>query len=409
MNVLGENKMISRRAVLTTGLFAATTGTLARPYVARAAAKEIKIGNTMPYSGPASSYGVIGRTESAFFKMINDQGGVDGQKVDFISLDDGYSPPKTVEDIRQLVEEDHVDFCFQTLGTPPNSAIAPYLNRKKVPQLFVGSGASKWSDYKKYPWTMGWQPNYRTEAQIYTKYMLQSVKDLKLGILYQNDDFGKDYPTGVRDILGDKWDKIVVKNASYETTDATIDSQIAEIQGAGANVLLVAAIPKFAAQSIDKVYDLNWKPVFFMTNVAVSVGTVMRPAGPEKSIGVISTQYLKDPTDPAWKDDEGMKVWRAFMAKYNPSGDTTDAATTFAYGISLTMMQVLKQCKGDYSRPNVMHQAENLHDVVNPILLPGIKMNTGPTDHRPIKEMQLQRWDGKTWVRFGSLIQGANV
>lgn len=409
MNVLGENKMISRRAVLTTGLFAATTGTLARPYVARAAAKEIKIGNTMPYSGPASSYGVIGRTESAFFKMINDQGGVDGQKVDFISLDDGYSPPKTVEDIRQLVEEDHVDFCFQTLGTPPNSAIAPYLNRKKVPQLFVGSGASKWSDYKKYPWTMGWQPNYRTEAQIYTKYMLQSVKDLKLGILYQNDDFGKDYPTGVRDILGDKWDKIVVKNASYETTDATIDSQIAEIQGAGANVLLVAAIPKFAAQSIDKVYDLNWKPVFFMTNVAVSVGTVMRPAGPEKSIGMISTQYLKDPTDPAWKDDEGMKVWRAFMAKYNPSGDTTDAATTFAYGISLTMMQVLKQCKGDYSRPNVMHQAENLRDVTNPILLPGIKMNTSATDHRPIKEMQLQKWDGKTWVRFGGLIRGANV
>ncbi len=401
--------MISRRAVLTTGLFAATTGTLARPYVARAAAKEIKIGNTMPYSGPASSYGVIGRTESAFFKMINDQGGVDGQKVDFISLDDGYSPPKTVEDIRQLVEEDHVDFCFQTLGTPPNSAIAPYLNRKKVPQLFVGSGASKWSDYKKYPWTMGWQPNYRTEAQIYTKYMLQSVKDLKLGILYQNDDFGKDYPTGVRDILGDKWDKIVVKNASYETTDATIDSQIAEIQGAGANVLLVAAIPKFAAQSIDKVYDLNWKPVFFMTNVAVSVGTVMRPAGPEKSIGMISTQYLKDPTDPAWKDDEGMKVWRAFMAKYNPSGDTTDAATTFAYGISLTMMQVLKQCKGDYSRPNVMHQAENLRDVTNPILLPGIKMNTSATDHRPIKEMQLQKWDGKTWVRFGGLIRGANV
>jgi branched-chain amino acid transport system substrate-binding protein len=382
--------MISRRAVLTTGLAAATTGALARPYVARAAATEIKIGNTMPYSGPASSYGVIGRTESAFFKMVNEQGGVDGHKINFISLDDGYSPPKTVEDIRQLVEEDHVDFCFQTLGTPPNSAIAPYLNRKKIPQLFVGSGASKWSDYKKYPWTMGWQPNYRTEAQIYTKYMLQTVKDPKLGILYQNDDFGKDYPTGVRDILGDKWDKIVVRNASYETTDATIDSQIAELQSAGANVLLVAGIPKFAAQSI-------------------AIGTVMRPAGPEKAVGMISTQYLKDPTDPAWKDDEGMKVWRAFMAKYNPSGDTTDAATAFAYGISLTMMQVLKQCKGDYSPANVMQQAQNLHDVVNPIVLPGIKMNTSPTDHRPIKEMQLQKWDGKTWVRFGGLIEGANV
>jgi branched-chain amino acid transport system substrate-binding protein len=401
--------MISRRAVLTTGLAAAAAGTLARPYIARAAAGEIKIGNTMPYSGPASSYSVIGRTEAAFFKMINEQGGVDGHKIDFISLDDGYSPPKTVEDIRQLVEEDNVDFCFQTLGTPPNSAIAPYLNRKKIPQLFVGSGASKWSDIKKYPWTMGFQPNYRTEAQIYTKYMLQTVKDLKLGILYQNDDFGKDYPIGVRDILGDKWDKIVVKNASYETTDATIDSQIAEIQSAGANVLLVAAIPKFAAQSIDKVYDLKWKPTFFMTNVSISVGTVMRPAGPEKAIGMISTQYLKDPTDPAWKDDEGMKVWRAFMAKYNPSGDTTDAATTFAYGVSLTMMQVLNQCKGNYSRANVMHEAENLRDVVNPVVLPGIKISTSATDHRPIKEMQLQKWDGKTWVRFGSLIRGANV
>jgi branched-chain amino acid transport system substrate-binding protein len=401
--------MISRRAVLTTGLAAAAAGTLARPYMARAAAGEIKIGNTMPYSGPASSYSVIGRTEAAFFKMINEQGGVDGHKIDFISLDDGYSPPKTVEDIRQLVEEDNVDFCFQTLGTPPNSAIAPYLNRKKIPQLFVGSGASKWSDIKKYPWTMGFQPNYRTEAQIYTKYMLQTVKDLKLGILYQNDDFGKDYPIGVRDILGDKWDKIVVKNASYETTDATIDSQIAEIQSAGANVLLVAAIPKFAAQSIDKVYDLKWKPTFFMTNVSISVGTVMRPAGPEKAIGMISTQYLKDPTDPAWKDDEGMKVWRAFMAKYNPSGDTTDAATTFAYGVSLTMMQVLNQCKGNYSRANVMHEAENLRDVVNPVVLPGIKISTSATDHRPIKEMQLQKWDGKTWVRFGSLIRGANV
>jgi branched-chain amino acid transport system substrate-binding protein len=401
--------MISRRAVLTTGLAAAAAGTLARPYIARAAAGEIKIGNTMPYSGPASSYSVIGRTEAAFFKMINEQGGVDGHKIDFISLDDGYSPPKTVEDIRQLVEEDNVDFCFQTLGTPPNSAIAPYLNRKKIPQLFVGSGASKWSDIKKYPWTMGFQPNYRTEAQIYTKYMLQTVKDLKLGILYQNDDFGKDYPIGVRDILGDKWDKIVVKNASYETTDATIDSQIAEIQSAGANVLLVAAIPKFAAQSIDKVYDLKWKPTFFMTNVSISVGTVMRPAGPEKAIGMISTQYLKDPTDPAWKDDEGMKVWRAFMAKYNPSGDTTDAATTFAYGVSLTMMQVLNQCKGNYSRANVMHEAENLRDVVNPVVLPGIKISTSATDHRPIKKMQLQKWDGKTWVRFGSLIRGANV
>ena len=400
--------MISRRAALAAGLASAATAGLR---TARAAppAKSVKIGNTMPYSGPASSYGVIGRTEAAFFKMVNDQGGVDGHMIEFISLDDGYSPPKTVEQIRRLVEEDNVDFCFQTLGTPTNSAIATYMNHKKVPQLFVGSGASKWSDIKKYPWTMGWQPNYRTEAQVYMKYMLANVKNPKLGILYQNDDFGKDYPLGARDILGKDWDKIVVKSASYETTDATIDSQMAELQSAGANVILVAAIPKFAAQSIRKVYDMQWKPTFFMTNVAISVGTVMQPAGPEKAVGMLSTQYLKDPTDPVWKDDAGMKTWREFMAKYNPSGDTTDAATVFAYGISMTMLQVLKQCKGDFSRANVMKQAESLHNVENPILLPGIKTSTSHTDHRPIKEMQLQKWDGKTWVRFGDLIQGANV
>ncbi len=404
--------MISRRAALTAGLASAVAGRFSS---ARAAdtpgvtATEIKIGNTMPYSGPASSYSVIGRTESAFFNMVNEQGGVAGRKVNFISLDDGYSPPKTVEDVRQLVEEDQVDFCFQNLGTPCNSAIATYMNQKKIPQLFVGSGASKWSDYKKYPWTMGWQPNYRTEAQIYMKYMLAHVKEPKLGILYQNDDFGKDYPIGARDILGDNWDKIVTKSISYETTDATIDSQIAELQGSGANVLLVSAIPKFAAQSIRKVYDLQWKPTFFMTNVAVSVGTVMQPAGPEKAIGMISTQYLKDPTDPSWKDDAAMKTWRAFMAKYMPSGDVTDAATVFAYGISMTMVQVLKQCNGDFSRDNVMKQAEGLHDVDIPVLLPGIKISTSVTDHRPIKAMQLQRWDGKTWVRFGELIEGANV
>jgi len=404
--------MITRRAALTAGLASAVAGTTSR---ARAAgtpgvtATEIKIGNTMPYSGPASSYSVIGRTEAAYFKMVNDLGGIAGRKIDFISLDDGYSPPKTVEDVRQLVEEDHVDFCFQNLGTPPNSAIATYLNHNKVPQLFVGSGASKWSDYKKYPWTMGWQPNYRTEAQIYMKNMLQNVKNPKLGILYQNDDFGKDYPTGVHDILGANWSKIVTKSLSYETTDATIDSQIAELQGSGANVFLMAGIPKFAAQSIRKAYDLQWKPTFYMTNVAISVGTVMRPAGPEKAIGMLSTQYLKDPTDPAWKDDAGIKQWRAFMAKYNPSGDTTDSATVFAYGISMTMMQVLKQCNGNFSRANVMHEAESLHNLEIPILLPGIKINTSHTDHRPIRAMQMQRWDGKTWVRFGGLIDGASV
>jgi len=400
--------MIARRTILTaaaTAAFASTTNAQT-PGVTPTS---IKIGNTMPYSGPASSYSVIGHTEAAFFTMINEQGGIDGHKIEFISYDDGYSPPKTVEQIRRLVEEDQVDFTFQTLGTPTNSAVAEYMNHKHVPQLFVGSGASKWSDYKRYPWTIGWQPNYRTEAQIYAKYILTNIKNARLGILYQNDDFGKDYPIGVKDILGDDWDKIVVKSVSYETTDATIDSQIAELQGSGADVLLVAAIPKFAAQAIRKVYDLQWKPTFFMTNVAISVGTVMQPAGPEKAIGLLSTNYLKDPTDPSWHDDADMKRWRAFMAKYIPEGDTTDAATVFAYGICTTMLGVLQQCNGDFSRTNVMRQAENLHDMDNPILLPGIRINTSPTDHRPIKAMQFQRWDGKTWVRFGGLIEGASV
>jgi branched-chain amino acid transport system substrate-binding protein len=404
--------MITRRSAVATGLASAVSARLPRAHAAQrpgVTATEIKIGNTMPYSGPASSYSVIGRTEAAFFNMVNDQGGVAGRKIDFISLDDGYSPPRTVEDVRRLIEQDQVAFCFQNLGTPCNSAIATYMNQKAIPHLFIGSGASKWSDVKKYPWTMGWQPNYRTEAQIYTKHILQTVKDPKLGLLYQNDDFGKDYPIGVRDILGDNWDKVVVRNLSYEPTDATIDSQSAELQSAGANVILVAALPKFAAQAIGRVYGLQWKPVFYMSNVAISVGTVMRPAGPEKAVGMLSTQYLKDPTDPAWNDDVGMKTWRAFMAKYNPSGDTTDVATAFAYGSSLTMLQVLKQCGDDFSRENVMRQAENLHDYANPMLLPGITINTSPTDHRPIKAMQMQRWDGRTWVRFGNLIEGSSV
>jgi branched-chain amino acid transport system substrate-binding protein len=398
--------MISRRAALTVGAATAAAAILPR---ARAEAAPVKIGNTMPYSGPASTYSVIGRTETAFFKMVNEMGGVDDHTIDFISYDDGYSPPKTVEQVRRLVEEDKVDFCFQNLGTPCNSAIADYLNRKSIPHLFVGSGASKWADIKKYPWTMGFQPGYRTEAQIYAKQMLATVKDPKLGILYQNDDFGKDYPTGVRDILGKDWDSIVVKSTSYETTDPTIDSQIVELQGAGANVILVAGIPKFAAQAISKVYALNWKPTFYMTNVAISVGGVLTPAGPEKAIGMLSTQYLKDPTDPAFKDDAGMKQWREFMAKYMPNGDITDASYVFAYGVSLTMLQVLKQCKGDFSRDNVMKQAESLHDLELPIVLPGIKVNTTHTDHRPISSMQFVRWDGKSWVRFGELVAGATV
>jgi branched-chain amino acid transport system substrate-binding protein len=402
--------MISRRAALAGGAaVAAASLRRARAATPGVTATSVKIGNTMPYSGNASTYGVIGRTESAFFKMVNEQGGVAGHTIDFISYDDGYSPPKTVEQVRRLVEEDQVDFCFQNLGTPCNSAIADYLNRKKIPHLFVGSGASKWADIAKYPWTMGFQPGYRTEAQIYAKHILANVKDPKLAILYQNDDFGKDYPTGVRDVLGDKWDQIVVRTSSYETTDPTIDSQIVEMQSSGANVLLVAAIPKFAAQSIRKVYDLGWKPAFYMTNVAISVGGVITPAGPEKAVGMLSTAYLKDPTDPNFQDDAGMKQWRDFMAKYMPGGDVTDASYVFAYAVSLTMQQVLKQCNGDFSRDNVMKQAESLHDFELPVLLPGIKVNSTHTDHRPITSMQFMKWDGKTWVRFGELMAGATV
>ena len=401
--------MITRRATIAAGTASCAVGGFSRAQAEATpgvTATTLKIGNTMPYSGPASSYGIIGRTESAIFKMVNDQGGIGGRKIDFISLDDSYSPPRTVEDVRRLVEQDEVAFLFQTLGTPCNSAIVEYVTHKKIPHLFVGSGASKWSDYKKYPWSMGWQPSYRTEAQIYTKYMLQNVKDPKLAILFQNDDFGKDYPTGVRDVLGQDWDKIVTKTASYETTDPTVDSQIADLQASGANVLLVAGIPKFAAQAIRKVHDLAWKPTFFLTNVSTSVGGVMNPAGPENGVGIITTGYLKDPTDPEFKDDAGMKQWRADIEKIMPSADLSDQFIVFGYGITLTMMQVLKQCGGDFSRENVMRQAESLKDVDIPVLLPGIRISTSRTDHRPIKSMQLMRWTGKTWGRFGGLIAG---
>jgi branched-chain amino acid transport system substrate-binding protein len=391
-------------AVLAAGLGYSAANAQNTPGVT---ATEVKIGNTIAYSGPASAYGVIGKTESAFFKMVNDQGGVAGHKINFISYDDGYSPPKTVEQVRRLVEQDEVDFMFNTLGTPTNSAIERYLNQKKVPQLFVATGADKWGDYKDFPWTIGFQPSYRTEAQIYAKYILANVKDPKVAILYQNDDFGKDYPAGVKDVLGDKFDKMVT-TATYETTDATVDSPITTLQASGANVLLVVAIPKFAAQAIRKVYDLGWKPTFIMTNVSTSVGSVLTPAGPEKAIGMLSTDYRKDPVDPSWAKDPGMQQWRDFMAKYMPGADLTDSSYVYAYGVSLTMLQVLKQCNGDFSRANVMKQAANIHDLELPTLLPGIKVSTSPTNFHPIKALQMLRWDGKTWVRFGPVIEGAS-
>src|SRR5580704_6206090 len=396
-----------RESLLATALFALVAATAAvaddTPGVS---ATEIKIGNTMAYSGPASAYSVIAKLENAFFKMVNDQGGIAGRKINFISLDDGYSPPKTVEQVRRLIEEDQVALLFNTLGTPTNSAIVRYVNQKKVPQLFISTGADKWGDYQHFPWTMGFQPSYRTEARIYAKYILKEKPNAKIAILYQNDDLGKDYLAGMKDVLGDNFDKMVV-TASYETTDPTIDSQITSLQGAGANVLLVAAIPKFAAQAIRKVHDLDWKPLFFMSNVSSSIGAVIKPAGPENAIGIITAGYLKDPNDPNWKNDPGLNEWRDFMAKNMPGADTTDGIYVYAYAVSKAMLQVLKQCGDDLSRENIMKQAANLDDLELPTLLPGIKVNTSPTNYHPIRQMQLVKFDGTGWVRFGDVIAGS--
>ena len=368
-------------------------------------ATEIKIGNTSPYSGPASTYGALGKLETAFFGMVNEQGGVAGHKITYISLDDAYSPPKTMEQMRRLVEEDQVAFSFATLGTPTNSAIVRYMNQKKVPHLFLATGADKWGDYKQYPFTIGWQPSYRTEAQIYGKYILEQKPAAKIALLYQNDDFGKDYVLGLKDVLGDRFDKMVT-SASYEATDATIDSQLNTLKGTGADVLVVAALPKVAAQSIRKVHDLDWHPIFLMSNVAVSVGAVMNPAGPENGIGIVTGAYLKDSSDPTWANDAGMNEWRAFMNKYMPGADQADNNYISSYAFSKTMLHVLQQCNGDFSRENIMAQANNLHDLEIPVLLPGLKVNTSPTNHHPVRAMQLMRWDGKKWVLFGDVIQG---
>jgi branched-chain amino acid transport system substrate-binding protein len=403
--------MIGRRAALAGGVAAAAAlrGTARAQATPGVTATEVKIGNTMPYSGPASSYAAIGKTETAFFRMINDQGGVAGHRIDFISLDDGYLPPRTVEDVRRLVEQEKVDFLFNTLGTPTNSAIERYLNHAKVPHLFVATGADKWGNYKEFPWTIGLQPSYRTEAQIYAKYALQQKPDAKIAFLYQNDDFGKDYLAGVRDVLGADWDKHVVKIVSYEVTDPTVDSQITTLQGTGADVLICATAPKQAAQAIRKVHDLNWRPMFFMTNVSISAGSVMQPAGLESGTGIITSGWLKDNTDPAWANDAGMNEWRGFMAKGMPGADLTDNNYVYGYTASKVMLHVLQTCNGDFSRETVMKQATSIAELEVPTLLPGIKVATSPTNYHPIRAMQLQKWDGKTWVRFGDIIEGAKV
>ena len=383
---------------------AASTALAEKKYDPGASDTEIKVGSTNPYSGPASAYGTIGRSEAAYFKMINDQGGINGRKINFISLDDGYSPPRTVEQVRKLVEEEQVLLLFQTLGTPSNTAIQKYMNAKRVPQLFVATGATKWGDPQHFPWTMGWQPNYQTEMHIYARYLLQNKPSARIAVLYQNDDYGKDYLKGLHDGLGQQAEKLIVKEVSYEVTDPTVDSQIVALQASGADTLFIIATSKFAAQAIRKAYDTGWKPMTFLNNVATSVAAVLQPAGLEKSVGVITALYYKDPTDPQWANDPAMKDWLAWMKKYYPEGNVADGYNVYGYAAAQTLVQVLKQC-GDYlTRENLMRQAANLKNFEIPVLLPGIKINTSPTDFYPIEQVQLARFDGKRWVLFGEML-----
>ena len=366
-------------------------------------ATEVKIGHTNPYSGPASAYGTIGKTIAAYFKKVNDEGGINGRKINFISYDDGYTPPKTVEMVRKLVEQDQVAALFQTLGTPPNSAIHKYVNEKKVPHLFVATGATKWDDPKNFPWTMGFQPNYQTEGRVYAAYILKNIPDAKIGILYQNDDYGKDYLKGMEDGLGAAASKLIVSKQSYEVTDPTIDSQIINLKNSGANVFFNVTIPKFAVQAIKKAHDIGWSPTHFLNNVSSSYASVLKPAGLDVSRGLITALYAKVVTDPQWKKDKGYQDWIAFMKKYYPDGNVEDDSNFFGYSAAILMAQVIKQCGNDLSRENIMRQAENLKNVDLPFLLPGIKVNTGPTDHAPIQQERLAKFNGEYWELFGDI------
>jgi ABC-type branched-subunit amino acid transport system substrate-binding protein len=383
----------------------ATSALAQKKYDTGATDTEIKIGQTNPFSGPASAYASIGKTQAAFFKMINDQGGINGRKINLIQYDDAYSPPKAVEQVRKLVESDEVLLTFQILGTPSNAAVQKYLNAKKVPQLFAATGASRFTDPKNFPWTMGFNPNYFVEGKIYGQYILKEHPNAKIGILYQNDDLGKDYLNGIKAGLGDKAASMIVAEASYEVSDPTIDSQILKIKDAGADLFFSASTPKFAAQAIKKNYELGWHPIHILDINSVSVGAVMQPAGLEASKGVISVIYGKDPLDPTWKDDPGMKKYLAFMEKYYPDGDKNSLFNTYGYSTAQTLVQVLKQCGDDLTRENVMKQASNLKDVVLDLSLPGMKINTSPTDYRVNKQLQMMRFNGERWEPFGPILE----
>jgi branched-chain amino acid transport system substrate-binding protein len=401
--------MITRRSFLQSSAaaaaLAASAGSARADNAPGVTDTEIKIGQTMPYSGPASAYGVIGKTATAYFKMINEQGGINGRKINLVSLDDAYSPPKTVEQVRRLVEDEKVAFLFNTLGTPPNLAIRQYLNDNKVPQLFVATGAAAFSDPQHFPWTIGFQPNYQTEAKIFAKHILKTKPDGKIGVLYQNDGFGKDYLIGLKDGLGADHAGMVIKEVSYETSEPTVDSQIVTLQGSGADVLLIAATPKFGAQAIRKTYDLGWTPARYLTDVAASIATVLKPAGLEKSKGLITAAYIKDATDERWKDDAGMKEWKEFAGKYLSASDLIDTNAAYGFSSAPTLVQVLKQCGPDLSRENIMKQAANIKDLELPMLLSGIKVSTSRDNFSPIRQQQLATFNGESWELFGELFQ----
>jgi branched-chain amino acid transport system substrate-binding protein len=387
-------------------IIAATgSGALAqKKYDPGATDTEIKIGNIMPYSGPASSYGVIGKTEEAYFRKINAEGGINGRKINFISYDDGYSPPKTVEQARKLVESDEVLMIFNGLGTPPNSAIQKYMNTKKVPQLFVATGATKWNDPKEYPWTMGWQPSYQSETRIYAKYIIENLPNARIAVLYQNDDYGKDYLKGLKDGLGARAASMIVAEQSYETTQPTIDSEIVKLKSSGADVFVNLSIPKFAAQGIKKNAEIQWKPVHFLNSVSSSIGATIKPAGFDAAQNIISATYIKDPTDPQWKDDNGMKTFNAFLDKYYPEANRDDALVVYGYTVAQNMVYVLKQCGDDLTRENVMKQAASIKGLELDGLLPGIRIRTSATDFAPIEQLRLEKLQGETWHLFGDII-----
>ena len=403
-------KKLTRRSVLAAVPSAVAVAALParaqNQYDSGATDTEIKIGHTNPYSGPASSYAVVGKTEAAFFRMINEAGGINGRKINFISYDDGYSPPKTVEQVRKLVESDKVLLLFNTLGTPTNSAIHKYVNQKKMPHLFIASGATKWGDPKNFPWSMGFQPNYQSEGRIYAAYIMTNHATGKIGVLYQNDDYGKDYLKGLKDGLGSKTSMIIAE-LPYETTDPTVDSQVVSLKSSGADVFVNITIPKFAAQAIRKAAEIGWKPVHILNSVSNSVGGTLKPAGFDNSTGLISDNYVKDPNDLTWKDDLGLKQWTAFMDKYYPDGDKTSSFPVYGYTVSQLLVEVLKQCGNDLTRTNIMKQAASINDLALPMLLPGITVNTSPSDVFPLKQVQMERFTGKRWQLFGPILTGA--